>query len=176
MMMPDHLIKTSSSEEKRKARTLRDLQAERELKAIRVNDFKFGNKPSNLILIIAIMVIIGGMLTIRTKSKIQPHQEYNLILRAENELRALHLALDCFYKDCGCYPSTDEGLKALVINPGISNWGGNYINLIKPDPWKHRYFYSFTNGRVTLFSFGPDGIKGNADDLAPEIRNAKEKL
>ena len=174
MIMPGRRLPLRYSEKKRD-RALRNLRAERELKAARIHGFKFGNKPSNLVLIIVIMVIIGGMLITRIRPKIQSRRDQNaLVFRAENELTVLHTALDYFYKDCGRYPGTDEGLKALVINPGISNWGGNYVNLVKRDPWKHRYFYSFTNEGVVLFSFGPDGIKGTADDLTPEIQNAKD--
>lgn len=86
--------------------------------------------------------------------------------RARHSLGALRTALECFKRDCGRYPTDGEGLVALVQQPSAKGWKGPYVQLLKPDPWRHPYGYACTNGTVTLWSAGPDGIAGTADDLA----------
>jgi general secretion pathway protein G len=86
--------------------------------------------------------------------------------RAVNNLRVLRTALECFYRDCRRYPATAEGLRALVLQPPATpGWKGPYIELLKPDPWRHAYVYLLTNAAPTLFCAGPDGRGATADDL-----------
>ena len=55
----------------------------------------------------------------------------------------LSLALDLFEQDIGRYPTTDEGLPALVISPGVSGWKGPYLKAgLYKDPWDNDYQYS----------------------------------
>jgi len=84
---------------------------------------------------------------------------------AKYNLNVLGIALDLFKKDCGRYPTTAEGLSALVKDPQIKGWKGPYIEKLKNDPWKHQFMYSLVGENVFLYSTGLDGIDGSKDDV-----------
>lgn len=89
---------------------------------------------------------------------------------AKKELWALKMALEMFNRDCGRYPTTKEGIIALINNPGEITWKGPYLSYTRADPWKHPYLYTCTNEVITLSSGGPDETPGTSDDLfAPAI-------
>lgn len=85
--------------------------------------------------------------------------------RTRQTLGVLRTKLECFHRDCGRYPTDTEGLWALVLNPGVTNWSGPYLTKVPPDLWRHRYFYGCTNETVYLWSSGPDGVPHTADDI-----------
>jgi len=79
-----------------------------------------------------------------------------------------------FRTNMGRYPTTEEGLNALITDPGGSgSWRGPYINTtyIPLDPWGHPYQYSFPSihgqksGNYDCWSMGPDGNNGAADNI-----------
>jgi type II secretion system protein G len=84
-------------------------------------------------------------------------------------------ALDRFKAHCGRYPSTAEGLAALVTKPSADDvqdlWGGPYVPdaAALRDPWGHPYQYASPGARnaerYDLSSWGPDGAAGTADDI-----------
>lgn len=73
----------------------------------------------------------------------------------------------------GTYPTTQEGMQALVTrpigNPGVTNWRGPYLEEMPIDPWGTNYLDLSPGIRnPTTFdirSMGPDGISGTADDV-----------
>jgi general secretion pathway protein G len=85
----------------------------------------------------------------------------------------LGLALDMFEMDMGRYPTTEEGLNALVARPEsqVSQdvWSGPYLKKkqMPQDPWGNEYFYAspgeYNRHTYDLASLGPDGVKGNDD-------------
>jgi len=85
---------------------------------------------------------------------------------ARDNMTVLRMALNQLHKDCGRYPLTAEGLVALIHHPEQPGWNGPYIFELKPDPWKRRFEYESDGTRFRIFSAGPDGIAGNADDLS----------
>jgi type II secretory pathway pseudopilin PulG len=85
--------------------------------------------------------------------------------RTRQTLGVLRTKLECFRRDCGRYPTDREGLWALALNPGATNWCGPYLTKIPPDLWRHRYYYGCSNDTVSLWSSGPDGIPHTADDI-----------
>jgi general secretion pathway protein G len=88
---------------------------------------------------------------------------------ADTDISNLKVALDAFEIDNGRFPTTGEGLNALVSPPpGLPNWTRAYLLQVPIDPWGHPYIYRCpgTNGKdFDLISGGPDGIVGTADDL-----------
>ena len=88
---------------------------------------------------------------------------------AKTDISSMETALDAFEVDCGRYPSTEEGLRALVEAPGnVQNWRGSYLKRGVPkDPWGNEYVYRFPGGNAAnsydLYSFGPDGREGGDD-------------
>ncbi len=81
---------------------------------------------------------------------------------AKIEIKSLSTALDLFLIDVGRYPTQQEGLEALVANPGaLPSWHGPYLKTgsVPLDPWGHPYQYRFPgqNGDYDLYTLSPDG-------------------
>jgi general secretion pathway protein G len=82
---------------------------------------------------------------------------------ARAQIELLGQGLDHFRLDVGRHPTTQEGLNALMVNPGIDNWDGPYLKKDTPiDPWGKPYQYQCpgTHGDYDLFSYGRDGAPG----------------
>ena len=91
------------------------------------------------------------------------------VLQTMKSVDAFAEALGRFKFHCGVYPSADEGLEALALKQSPhAGWVGPYIAKMLPDPWKHAYVYEPTNDPPVLLSLGPDGVRGTADDIAPD--------
>lgn len=86
---------------------------------------------------------------------------------AKLQIESFASALDLYFLDNGRYPSTSEGLDALVKRPAAAeSWSGPYLkqNTVPPDPWGHAYEYRAPgkSGPFAIVSLGPDGQKGGA--------------
>jgi general secretion pathway protein G len=86
---------------------------------------------------------------------------------AKLQLEEFSSALDSFRLDMGRYPSSNEGLQALVMAPSSANrWNGPYLrkNLIPKDPWGNDYQYRApgqrSGGAFDLYSLGADNAEG----------------
>jgi len=82
---------------------------------------------------------------------------------AETPLMSYKLAI-------GRYPTTEEGLQALVTSPNDSpRWKGPYLKQLPLDPWNNPYKYAFpgehNKDSYDLWSVGPDGQDGTSDDI-----------
>jgi len=98
-------------------------------------------------------------------------------LSAYGPIRQLVSAVDRYQRDLGQYPTTSQGLAALYVQPAnlpaSANWRGPYLAIVfrermTTDPWGQpiRYASPGKNGRnYDIWSVGPDGIDGNADDV-----------
>ncbi|MGC2167009.1 MAG: type II secretion system major pseudopilin GspG [Gallionella sp.] len=89
---------------------------------------------------------------------------------ARAQLDSLGKALDQFRLDIGRYPSTEEGLAALITNPSnLPKWDGPYLTKKLPmDPWGNPYLYKFPgeHGDYDLISNGKDGLPGGEGEAA----------
>ncbi len=89
---------------------------------------------------------------------------------ARAQIDALEKALDQYRLDAGHYPTTEQGLPALNVNPGNEpRWGGPYLKKnVPPDPWGKAYFYRYPgeHSEFDLFSYGKDGQPGGTGDAA----------
>lgn len=143
---------------------------------IKVPDPNFFLRPAVVLPSLALILIVGVMLVWQINIKLPSPEEINAenINRAQREIKTIRIALERFKIDCGRYPTSDEGLKALVVNPGIKGWRHNYINLLRSDPWRTQYYYEYTNDVVFLCSFGPDNIKDTADDIVAQPPTPEE--
>ena len=92
------------------------------------------------------------------------------IKAASAQLDALEKALDQYRLDVGRYPSTEQGLNALVTQPsGVSKWAGPYLKKGLPlDPWDKPYLSKSPgeHGEVDIFSYGRDGTPGGTGEDA----------
>ena len=88
---------------------------------------------------------------------------------ARRDLQAVQAALEVYDEDANAFPTTAQGLAALVHPPaGVHGWHLPCLDRVPLDPWGHPYVYRSpgTGGAdYDLFSCGPDGVPGTADDL-----------
>lgn len=91
---------------------------------------------------------------------------------AQIKLNEIGKYLDMYRADCGAFPSTEQGLQALVqvpLDSKCKDWGPNpYLESVPIDPWNHPFKYAFEHSRVIIRSNGPDGQTGgkySQDDI-----------
>jgi general secretion pathway protein G len=89
-----------------------------------------------------------------------------------SDIVALENALDMYKLDNSRYPSTDQGLNALITKPDSEpaprNYKeGGYIKRLPADPWQNEYqlLSPGEHGTIDVFSVGPDGQAGTDDDI-----------
>lgn len=121
-----------------------------------------------LMLVIVIIGLIAAMVVPRLTGKSRQAR----IATAQADINAnIAVALDLFELDNGRYPTTEEGLEALIKAPsGASHWNGPYLKKGIPlDPWGRSPVYRSPGKHNTedydLFSLGPDGVEGGDDDI-----------
>jgi len=117
-----------------------------------------------------VVVVILGILAAVVVPKIMSRPEQARIEKAKHDITALESALDIYKLDNYQYPSTDQGLEALVTKPSGSpqprNYKkGGYIKKLNKDPWGQEYLYLFpgTRGELYIYSLGPDGQPSDDD-------------
>ena len=127
-------------------------------------------KGFTLIEVILVMVIITILASV-VVPKFTSRSKDARISAANADIANLEVALDAFEVDTGRYPTSDEGLYALVEPPtNIINWKGPYIKRGVPnDPWGTPYDFEAPGRNNTygydLFSYGPDLREGGDDDI-----------
>ena len=121
-----------------------------------------------LLLVLVILTTLAAIIV----PKFTKRSEQARITAARADIANLGTSLEAFEIDTGRYPTTEEGLRALVEEPsGIKGWHDKYISGtgVFNDPWGNPYVYTCPGRHNTsgydLYSFGPDGQDGNADDI-----------
>lgn len=115
-----------------------------------------------LIELLVVMVILG-LLAALVGPRMFGHVGAANQKAAKTQIEMLGQGLDAFRLDVGRYPTTSEGLNALVTNPGVEGWSGPYLKKGLPnDPWKKPYIYQSPgeHGDYDLVSYGADGAAG----------------
>jgi len=86
------------------------------------------------------------------------------------QIKDLEQALEMYKLDVGRFPTTSEGLVALVEKPGgAAGWNGPYLKSDVPlDPWKREYNYKYPgeNGELDIFTYGQNGSPGGEGEDA----------
>ncbi len=86
------------------------------------------------------------------------------------QIKDLEQSLEMYKLDVGRFPSTDEGLAALVARPAsATGWNGPYLKSDVPvDPWKREYHYKYPgeHSEVDIFSYGQNGTPGGEGEDA----------
>jgi general secretion pathway protein G len=119
-------------------------------------------KGFTLVELLVVMAILA-MLAALVGPKLFPKLGKGKQSAAKTQIELLGQALDQLKLDTGRYPTTQEGLNALMINPGMDNWEGPYLKKSLPsDPWGKPYIYQSpgTHGEYDLSSLGKDGNPG----------------
>lgn len=122
-------------------------------------------KQSGFTLIeIMVVVIILGILAAVVVPKLTDRTGEARVIKAKQDIRMLESALDLYRLDNFNYPTTDEGLIALVEQPADApQWkDGGYVKQVPLDPWGRDYLYLSPgeNGDVDIYTLGADGQEG----------------
>jgi len=123
---------------------------------------KNGHNGFTLVEMLIVMVILA-LIAALVGPRLFPKLGKGKQSAAKAQIELLGQALDHFRLDTGRYPSQQEGLNALVANPGIDRWDGPYLKKDMPnDPWGKAYRYEFPgkHGEYDLYSYGRDGSAG----------------
>ena len=120
-----------------------------------------------LIELLVVMVIIALFATL-VGQRLFRNVERARQTTAKAQIQEFESALDAFRLDVGRYPTTQEGLQALVVRPpNVENWDSPYLRKEVPlDPWGHSYVYKSPgqHGDFDLLSYGADGQEGGEGD------------
>ena len=116
---------------------------------------------------VMVVVVILGILAALVVPKIISRPDEARMIAAKHDLASLLQALKLYRLDNQRYPTSEQGLQALVSQPTTTpvplNWkAGGYIDRLPRDPWGNpfQYLNPGVHGEIDLFSFGADGTPG----------------
>jgi len=113
-------------------------------------------------LIVVVMII--GLLAGLVAPQFMKQSERAEAKTAKAQIELFGTALDTFRLDVGRYPTSQEGLAALMQKPGgVDRWDGPYLRKdLPPDPWGKPYVYKSPgdHGAYDIISYGADGVAG----------------
>ena len=114
-----------------------------------------------------VVLVILGVLAALIAPKLMDRPDEARVIAARQDIAAISQALKLYRLDNIRYPSTEQGLQALVKKPAIeplpSNWkGSGYLERLPQDPWGHPYLYlqPGRQGEIDVYSLGADGQPG----------------
>ncbi len=131
------------------------------------------NKAFTLIELMLVVIIIG-ILAALVVPRLAGRSEQARQEAAKADIEAnIATALDLYELDNGQYPSTEQGLAALMQKPSTppvpEKWRGPYLKKKAKDPWARAYMYTSPGAHNTidydLSSWGKDGVEGGGDDV-----------
>ncbi len=123
---------------------------------------------------VMVVVVILGILAAIVVPRIMSRPDEARVVRAQQDIRAISAALDLYKLDNLSYPTTEQGLEALVskpanLPPGARYKADGYLPSVPRDPWgaDYQYLSPGQHGPFDLYSHGADGVPGgeafNAD-------------
>jgi general secretion pathway protein G len=126
---------------------------------------------------IMVVLVILGVLAALVIPKVMSRPDEARVVASRQDIASISQALKLYRLDNGYYPSTEQGLAALVKKPTTEpiprNWSGNgYIEKLPKDGWMRPYQYENpgSKGEIDLFSLAADGKPGG-EGLAADIGN-----
>jgi len=124
-----------------------------------------------IMVVVAIIAILGA--TVVPLIMDRPNEAR--VVRAKNDIASYASALELYRLDNFNYPSTEQGLEALVTKPGGDpepvNWSSSgYVKKVSKDPWGRDYLYQSEGAEFEIVSLGSDGTEGG-DGFAADISN-----
>ena len=123
---------------------------------------------------VLVVIVILGILAAVVVPRIMDQPDQARVTKARQDVQSMVTALNIYRLDNFNYPSTDQGLDALLKKPSglpaTPNWkSGGYIDRLPTDPWgtPYQYLNPSLNGELDVYSLGADGAAGgegiNAD-------------
>lgn len=120
-----------------------------------------------------VVVVILGILAALVVPKIISRPDDARVMAARQDIASMMQALRLYKLDTQQYPSTEQGLQALVErptgNPVPTNWkNGGYLERLPTDPWgtPYRFLNPGLYGEIDVFSLGADGQNGGEENAA----------
>lgn len=131
------------------------------------------NKDKGFTLLeVMVVIVILGILASMVVPNLMGNKDKADQQKAVSDIVALENALDMYRLDNSVYPTTEQGLEALVQKPTMSPEPRNYredgyVKRLPQDPWRNDYLLLSPgeNGKLDIFSVGPDGQAGTEDDI-----------
>jgi len=115
-----------------------------------------------------VVLVILGLLAAVVGPRVIGEGSKGKVKIARIQIEALASAIQAFRLEAGRYPTTSEGLRALVENPGIEGWDGPYLGkpYVPKDPWRREYQYLSPgqHGDYDIWTYGADGVEGGAGE------------
>jgi len=120
---------------------------------------------------IMVVVFILGLLVTLVAPRIVGRTDEARRTKAAADVKGIEEALHLYRLDNGFYPTTDQGLQALVTKPETGNvprrWNPDgYLDALPIDPWGNLYAYLSDGNTYTLKSYGADGAEGGEGKYA----------
>jgi general secretion pathway protein G len=122
---------------------------------------------------IMIVIVILGILAALVVPKVMGRPDEARVVAAKQDINSLLQALKLYRLDNQTYPSTEQGLQALVNKPTSpptpNNWkSGGYVDRLPKDPWGNDYQYlnPGLHGEIDVYSYGADGAPGGEGNNA----------
>jgi general secretion pathway protein G len=116
-----------------------------------------------VMVVVAILAVLAALIV----PKVMSRPDEARVVAARQDIASLLQALKLYRLDNLRYPTTEQGLGALVTRPTLApvppNWKqGGYLERLPLDPWRHPYQYlnPGLHGEIDVFSFGADGVAG----------------
>jgi general secretion pathway protein G len=139
--------------------------------------FQRGFTLIEIMVVMVIIAILGALIGPQILGRVDEAR----VTKAKADIRTLGTSLDLYRMDNFQYPTTDQGLQALVKkpnDPSVRNWKeGGYVQKLTKDPWGNEYQYLFPGTHGTaydLYSLGADGKLGGEGNDA-DIGNWNEE-
>ena len=123
-----------------------------------------------LLVVLVILGLLAGLVGPRVMKYLGGAKTDSAKLQIED----IGAALDLYRLEVGSYPTTDQGLEALVVEPeGVAGWNGPYLkkSFIPKDPWGGDYVYQFPgeHGEYDIVAYGADGQPGGEGESADVV-------
>lgn len=131
-----------------------------------LHSIRFRQPGFTLIEVMVVVAILAILATV-VVTNISDEPGKARIAKAKQDIRAIESALELYKLENFDYPTTDQGLQALVeqptTGPAVSNWkSGGYLKRLPVDPWQREYLYVSPGefGSVDIYTLGRDGVPG----------------
>ena len=139
---------------------------------LRKKKLKLSRRSGFTLIEIMVVVVILGLLAALVVPRIGPQVAEAQRTTAATQIRSLEDALEMYRMHSGFYPTTQQGLEALVTAPTTSPVPkryaeGGYLKKLPEDPWGNPYVYRNDSGHISIRSYGPDGEESD-DDVTNE--------
>ena len=140
--------------------------------ALQVGTIQHRRQRGFTLIEIMVVVIILGILAAIVAPNVIGRIDDAQVTRVQQDIRGIENALKFYRLDNFAYPTSEQGLEALVTkpaDPNIRNWKpGGYLDRLPKDPWGNPYNYLYPGERMEfeIWSYGADGAEGGEEGAA----------